>query len=400
MLPSEFRDTKMKILLVIDYYQPQLGYSEKHIVEQLVKQGHQVQVLTSNRYFPFPDYSASAGKILGPRILKAGSITKNGVKIIRQPVQFEIFARAIFTGHQEVLQSFKPDVVIVNKVAGFHSVRLAQLKSQFGYKLVSYDSHLPSEFYRENVGIKRLIYGSYAKLFGGILNSKVDKFVAVQEGTIEIMKDFYGVKKNIEYIPLGTDIDQFRFDKKQRLLLRTKYRIKNKDFVIIYTGKIVEAKGVDLLFKAFGELIKLHSDIKLVLIGDGVADYKQKCLSLVPIQNHNSIIFAGFQKNDDLYKFYSMSDVGVWPLQESTAMNDAAACSLVFIANDQIGTKTRVSMNNALLYKKDNVDDLTKKIEYLYSHADERKQMGQRGRQLVEAKLSWAKIAQQYIQFK
>ena len=44
-------------------------------------------------------------------------------------------------------------------------------------------------------------------------------------------------------------------------------------------------------------------------------------------------------------------------------MNDAASCSLVFIANHKIGARLRLSNNNALLYKAGNSADLAKKIE-------------------------------------
>ncbi|MEI6774006.1 MAG: hypothetical protein WCL18_04295 [bacterium] len=47
-------------------------------------------------------------------------------------------------------------------------------------------------------------------------------------------------------------------------------------------------------------------------------------------------IYVDFVKNTELYAYYSASDIGVWPLQESVSMVEGAACNVPFIANDKI----------------------------------------------------------------
>jgi len=89
-------------------------------------------------------------------------------------------------------------------------------------------------------------------------------------------------------------------------------------------------------------------------------------------------IFIDFVKNEELFKYFSASDVGIWPLQESVSMVEAAACNLPFIANDTIGTKLRISNNNALLYRKGDISDLYEKIKYLVENDNERLSMGKR----------------------
>lgn len=387
----------MKVLLAIDYYQPQLGYSEGFIVRGLKKLGHEVTVLTSNYYFPFPDYEQTSGKILGPRCQASGTKMEEGVTVIREPMRFELFARAILGNHEKNLKAIKPDIIIADKVMGYNTIRFAQLKKKYGYKLVSYESHLPSEFYREKVVLKKLLYGLFKMLFSGLLNNQIDKLIAVQSGTVEVMRDFYGIRKEIDVIPLGTDIERFRFDKNERERVRKKYQISNNDFVILYTGKLIESKGVDILFNAFNKLCPKYPNIKLILVGDGKEEYFQKCFSGLEEKFWERVIRAGFFPPEELYKFYSAADVAIWPLQESTSMNDSAACSLPFIANDTLGERVRVSNDNALLYKKGDTKDLAEKIEYLYKNPVIRKKMGENGRMLAENKLSWDSIAKRYL---
>ncbi len=387
----------MRILISIDYFQPQLGYSESHLAKEFKKAGHTVLVFTSNYYFPFPNYAETVKSLLADRKLKPGKSTWQGVKVVRQKMFFELFCRAIYFGHRGILNDFKPDIIIANKVAGLNTFIFSFLKGSHNCKLVCYDSHLPSEISSGNRISKSFFYWVFRILASSFLNAHVDKFIAVQEDTSKVMKKYYGIKKKVFNIPLGTDIDKFYFDIKQRSKLRAKLKIGISEFVIIYTGKIIESKGVDVLFESFGVLNKKYNNMKLLLVGNAPKNYLEYCFTKIDKNIFSKVILTGFVKNDDLYKYYSASDVAVWPLQESTSMNDAASCGLVFIANDKVGARLRLSNNNALLYKKGNYTDLANKIEYLYENPAIRKKMGKNGRELVEKKLSWEKISKEYL---
>ena len=51
---------RSKILFVVDYYQPKLGYGSYYIPKSLAKLGNEVTILTSNFYYPFPKYEETA----------------------------------------------------------------------------------------------------------------------------------------------------------------------------------------------------------------------------------------------------------------------------------------------------------------------------------------------------
>lgn len=387
----------MKILYVVDYYQPQLGYSEYFIPQELKRKGHTVTILTSNYYYPFPNYDETAGKILGPRRQAAGAFKLDGIQVIKEPMRLEIFTRAIFGNHERHIQRLKPDLVIVNKSAGYNTIRIAQLKAKHGYRFLSYDAHLPSGFLAVgNQYAKEVFYWLFRTLFASLINTQADALVAVQEDTKIIMNRYYG-QKNVIHIPLGTDTRRFYFDSQAGKKIRTKLGIKSRDFVVIYTGKIIKTKGVLLLFKALSLLWSRGLKIQLILVGNGNQKYMEKCYLQVPEAYHRFIHHIGFTQNKDLFRYYSAANVGVWPLEESTAMNDAAACELPFIANNTIGARVRLSNNNALVYKRGNVKDLARKIEYLYTHRSEAKKMGKRGKALIDSKLSWSRVVDEYL---
>jgi glycosyltransferase involved in cell wall biosynthesis len=277
------------------------------------------------------------------------------------------------------------------------TIQIALLKKKYDFEFVVVDSHLPSEMERGNSLAKKMFYYTFRALFSTLLNSTIDSCVALQEATASIISKAYGITLPIKVIPHGSDINEFYFDKPSRLTIRKQLGWLEKYFVIIYTGKVIEAKGVSVLFEAFNLLLKRGSSARLLIVGDGGDEYKKLCLSKLDSKFHHLVSWQGFIQQKNLYKYYSAADVAVWPLQESLAMNDAAACQLPFIANDAIGATLRISNDNALLYKKGDGKDLARKLSYLYNNPVIRKQMGKRGRVLIESKLSWQNLSKLFI---
>lgn len=390
----------MKCLIVCNYFQPKIPYAESQIAHSLVKLGHQVELITGDRYFPFPNYSETVESILGPRQLKPGGYKESGLTVQRNKILFELFARSFYGGVQTKINSYKPDVVLVFGLSTPASVQVAWAKLSGSYKsfrFIGIDSHLPSEFNSGSRLLKQAFYFVFRTLFSSLLNSQLDKAIAVQEGTIEIITQYYGIHKNVQLVSHGTDTESFRFDAVAGEKVRTQNKIAKNDFVIIYTGKIIPAKGVDILIKAFQLLCKKHGNLKLLLVGAGPKEYLNQLFTPLSEEQKEKIIVTGFKDHTVLYTFYSAADVAVWPLQESMAMIDAASCQLPFIANHTLGAKERVANDNAILYNQNDYQDLATKIEQLYLDGKLRKDMGKRGRALVEKSFSWQKVAQRYL---
>jgi glycosyltransferase involved in cell wall biosynthesis len=387
----------MKILLVCNYFQPQFTYAESEVAKSLLLQGHKVEVITSDRYFPFPNFDSTVKKILKKRIVGVGERIERGINVSRKKVYVEFFARAVYFGINNKIKEYKPDIIICFGLTTPANIQVALAKNGNTFRYIGVDSHLPSELFSSNIFVKKIFYFCFRLLFSWIINSKIDKIIAAQEGTKEVIEKYYGLSKNIVIISHGTDVQLYKHSKKLRRELRERYQITKSDFVIIYTGKLIESKGINILTMAFAQLAQNYDNIFLLLVGSGTEEYKNKCLNSVPQKFQNRIIWVGLIPFQKLPAYYSSSDVAVWPLQESLSMNDAAASSLPFIVNDTVGVLERISNNNALLYKKGNYNDLASKIEILYLNLNKRKTMGKNGRTLVEKNLSWEKVAQRYI---
>ena len=59
----------MKILHLINYFNDNLDYQENRLINLQKINGHKVNLITSDRFFPFKDYDLLYKKTLGNRIV-------------------------------------------------------------------------------------------------------------------------------------------------------------------------------------------------------------------------------------------------------------------------------------------------------------------------------------------
>lgn len=84
----------MKIVHVIDYFQPRLGYQETFLAKEHPKLGHEVYVVTSDRYNPIifeGDAARQVEKLLDPDIRKR--MGNNGRKAIEERLNWTAIAK-------------------------------------------------------------------------------------------------------------------------------------------------------------------------------------------------------------------------------------------------------------------------------------------------------------------
>lgn len=112
-------------------------------------------------------------------------------------------------------------------------------------------------------------------------------------------------KGKVTIIHNAIDIDKFKFNKLYRDQIRKKLNIKNNEFIIGHVGRFMPQKNQEFLIKLFNEYLKLNSESRLLLIGDG--ELKQSCIQLVEKLNiQNNVIFLN--PTNEIYKYYNAMD--------------------------------------------------------------------------------------------
>jgi glycosyltransferase involved in cell wall biosynthesis len=384
----------MRIIHVQDYYYPQLGYQEAFLPRNQSKLGHEVYVVTSDRYSS-RIYSANK-RLLGNRIKGVGLFDEEGIKVWRLKTLFEIPHQIWIVGLEKKIQELKPDIVIMHNVVNLSAIRIAKLKKRLGNFKLIYDDHMVFAASRSSF---RILYPLFKRTYSHLIQETADGLVGVADMCKTFMHKTYGFPlERISVIPLGADDELFHFDAAARSEVRDKLAIPNDNILFIYAGKLIPDKGPHLLVEAAIKLMAEHSNINVLLLGSGGAEYLDKMEHYIRNGNlEDRFFWHDAVPNKELYKFYSAADVAVWPLEGSLSIMEAMACKLPVIISDTSQVNERVGYGNGLTYAGEDPADLARQMEKLLD-PDMRKRMGANGRKAVEESLNWETIARQFLE--
>ena len=229
-----------------------------------------------------------------------------------------------------------------------------------------------------------------------MLNLFIKRCYPISKDGALIVTKYFGISnKKIKIISLGVDTDLFRpadndelneKAKRQRL----KLGFKEDDIICIYTGRLTEGKQPLVLAKAIKKLNRKYKKYRGLFVGHGSENYCDK------IRSQDGCVVHPFVPVQELPVFYQLSDIAVWPVQESTSQLDAAACGLPLILSHKIMVTERIE-DNGYVYKEGDVNDLSRKI-IRFSCSEKRKRMGALGSGRISNQFSWDKIAKEYIE--
>lgn len=186
---------------------------------------------------------------------------------------------------------------------------------------------------------------------------------------------------------LKNAIDVERFSKnvseEQKRSLRKKLGLSEKDFVILFVGRIMQIKGVLELMQAVTSLEDKH--IKLLIMGNAnsgkwaYSSYERRVKKLSE-QNKDRIVFTGYVDNSEVYQYAAVADVQCLPTLIAEAaplvVLEAMAEGLPMIVTKSGGVIEYVDDSTALMIEQENiVDNLKNAICYMKEHLEVRKQM-------------------------
>ncbi len=380
----------MRIVHLCSYIQPQLGYQEYYLAKEHAKMGHEVIVISSDRYYPFPDYNNTVKNILGKRIIGKNDTIYDGFRLIRLGTAFEVKTQIWLKGMEKIVKMVNPDVVFCHEMTHFNSIRIAKIKEKLNFRLI-YDNH--GSFVCDSKNILKKIYYSFYDY--KTIKDKADKIIGVTKGCVDyVVKRFNTTPEKINMIPLGADVDLFFRDDKKRSLIRDKFSINKDDFLIIYTGKIIRRKGVHLILEALNNNEK-NKNVVIMAVGNGDHDYCVLIKELADKYNLRYIKIDGVS-NKELPSYYSASDLGVWPVEATIGTIEAMACSLPIICNKDL--VERYEAGNGFGITAGNVKELSEKLDFFIKNPLKTRQMGHLSKKVVDNKLSWRVIAKKVLE--
>ena len=172
------------------------------------------------------------------------------------------------------------------------------------------------------------------------------------------------------WISFGSDTMLFHPDNEKREDFRRKYNIGNNSFVVLYTGKMDEAKGGKLLAEAFRKKFATDKDIVLVVVGSTSGEYGAEVDTIFD-NSENRIIRFPTQKYRDLAYYYCAADLSVFARQCSLSFYDAQACGLPVLSEDNNINVDRCSHNNGWNFSAGSVESFRHQLEEIFNMPEE-----------------------------
>lgn len=263
------------------------------------------------------------------------------------------------------------DVIVVQNVPEYGLV----LKNCNAKKIVL---HMHNNGFNKNSKCARIIFDLYDEIY--TISGTVRNYVC------SICKS-----KKVKILYNGVDYSIFgkRILQVDRQAKRLSLHFEDNDIVYVFAGRLTKEKGVRELILAFKSLATKKTNVKLMIIGssffDGAKDteYVTELKKLAePIKD--KIVFTGFIKHEELYKWYQLGDVGIVPSQwdEPFALTviEEMMSGLPVIASKCGGIVEITNKECAILIERDNeyVKNLEKAMSFVSENSAKRKDMANR----------------------
>jgi glycosyltransferase involved in cell wall biosynthesis len=291
----------MKIAFVYDAVYPWVkGGAEMRIHElgkRLSARGHEVHIF-GVKWWEGEDTFEYEGMTLHG-VCKARNLYVNGRRSISEAI---IFAVKLFPD----LRKENFDLIDVSVFPYF---------SCFTVKAVSILKKVPSAFTWHEVWDDYWYeYLGRAGLFGQLVEKAVSKLsgnnIAVSSWTKDRLETLGVPREKITVIPNGIDLK--RISGIEPDMKKTSVDLGSKTYEIIFAGRLIKEKNVDLLIKAVALLKADFPDIRCCIIGDGPE--KAGLVELAKkIEVCENVEFAGFQEYEALIGKIKASKVFVLP---------------------------------------------------------------------------------------
>lgn len=180
-------------------------------------------------------------------------------------------------------------------------------------------------------------------------------------------EDYGASKEDCIFVPLEPDYERFASISEEAVaLFRERFQLVRDKHYILFCGRLIHLKRVDVLLDAFARLSEKRSNWELLIVGDGpLRDELKKRPSAVKVGKRCH--WLGFLDGEELVHAFHAADVLALPSEyEAWALvvNEAMAAGLVVVASDVVGAAYELIQDgrNGRVFPRGDVGALTEAL--------------------------------------
>lgn len=221
---------------------------------------------------------------------------------------------------------------------------------------------------------------------------------AITSKEVGSIKNFK-INNEIVVIENGIDLDEFQNLPPKQKLVEDYPELRDKK-IVLFLGRLHISKGLDILIRAFSQIIGKHPDARLLLVGPDENGYKERIMKLIHEENvHGKVILTGILTGERKRSALCGADLFVLPSYSegfSISILEAMASGLPVIITKQCNFP-EVEEQKAGIVINPYVDELAEAISKLLANAAIRQKMGENGKKLVMDKYNWEAISDKMV---
>ncbi|MGD0995695.1 MAG: glycosyltransferase [Candidatus Bathyarchaeia archaeon] len=377
----------MRILFVTPYFYPAEAFGGPvkvafDVGRELVRRGHEVVVFTSDAKDLENRLDVERDEIEGMQVYYFRNLFMSLVKWSKLFITPDLPKKMMSD-----LKSF--DIVHVHEYTTYQNIVVHHFAKKFGvpYVLQAHGS-LPK------IGrqARKWIYDAF---FGSTLLRDASKVIALSEIEAEQYKCAGVPAEKIAIVPNGIDLTEYS-DLPPKGSFKKKFGLEKNEKIVLYLGRIHEIKGIDILVRAFANILHKLDDVRLVIVGpdDGYLGEIEALIKALKIEN--KVLISGPLYGKDKLEAYVDADVYVLSsIYEifGISLLEAYACSTPVIASSVGGLKDLViNGETGFLVEPGSIVELSRSIVFMIDNSASAKRMGMKGREFVKNFSAWTVI--------
>ncbi|HEY4977935.1 MAG TPA: glycosyltransferase family 4 protein [Candidatus Acidoferrum sp.] len=398
----------MRFLLLTQYFPPEIGGPQTRLqsmAEELLRRGHEVEVVTARPNYPRGKFFDSCGGRLYVRELRNG-VTVHRLWLypamgsgIGRMLNYATFTATCLIG---LLRSRKPDYLFVESPPLTTSIPAYFAKLLWGVPVIFNVADLWPDAIVDNGFLKE---GIILKLFLALEKWSYRRATyvnAVTEGIRDALIERKRLpREKILFLPNGVDTVRYQ-QREPDLRLKEQLGLAGKK-IILWAGTQGYAHGLEFVLLA-AKLLLPHAELHFLFLGDGSSrkqlEQTKEDLGL------SNVTFRDPVPIEELPPYYSIAECGLaslrrLPVHEGARPSKifpvlASGKPLIYVGGGECARLIETSQAG-IVVPPENPEALAQHITLLFEQPELIQQLGGNARKFIEQNFDWSQLVGDWI---